>query len=152
MIGGVAGAIPPLVGWAAVTGRVEVTALYLFLIIFYWSPPHTWALALLIRNDYERAGVPMLPVVRGEVETRRQILWYTLQLVAITLLLFAFHLMGWIYFVGALILNGVFVWRAYRLAREPETDKAAARRLYKYSQMYLALLFIAMVIDKIVLV
>jgi protoheme IX farnesyltransferase len=106
----------------------------------------------LIRNDYERAGVPMLPVVRGEVETRRQILWYTLQLVAITLLLFAFQLMGWIYFVGALILNGVFVWRAYRLAREPETDKAAARRLYKYSQMYLALLFIAMVIDKIVLV
>ena len=152
VIGGVAGAIPPLVGWAAVTGRVEVTALYLFLIIFYWSPPHTWALALLIRNDYERAGVPMLPVVRGEVETRRQILWYTLQLVAITLLLFAFQLMGWIYFVGALVLNGVFVWRAYRLAREPETDKAAARRLYKYSQMYLALLFIAMVIDKIVLV
>ena len=151
IIGGVAGAIPPLVGYAAVTGRVDVTALFLFLVIFYWTPPHTWALTLLIRNDYEKAGVPMLPVVRGETETRRQIWLYSLQMVAITLLLFAIQMMGWIYFVAALILNAVFLARAFRLWRLPDTDKALARRLYKYSQSYLALLFLAMVIDKIVI-
>jgi len=151
VIGGVAGAIPPLVGYAAVTNRVDVTALFMFLIIFYWSPPHTWALALIIRGDYERAGVPMLPVVVGERETRRQIVLYTLQLMAITLVMFAFQLMGWIYFVAALLLNTVFLWRAIKLARLPETDKALARRLYKFSQSYLALLFLAMVIDKIVI-
>ena len=150
VIGGVAGAIPPMVGYAAVTGQIDALALFMFLIIFYWSPPHTWALALLIRNDYERAGVPMLPVVVGEAETRRQIVLYTLQLVAITLVIFALQMMGWIYFVAALILNGVFLWRAIKLAWLPETDKALARRLYKYSQSYLALLFLAMVIDKII--
>jgi protoheme IX farnesyltransferase len=151
VIGGVAGAIPPLVGYAAVANRVDALALFLFLIIFYWSPPHTWALALLIRGDYERAGVPMLPVVVGEAETRKQIVLYTLQLVAITLVMFALQMMGWIYFAGALVLNAVFIWRAVKLARLPETDKALARRLYKYSQSYLALLFLVMVIDKIVL-
>ncbi|MBI5567079.1 MAG: protoheme IX farnesyltransferase [Chloroflexi bacterium] len=150
VIGGVAGAIPPMVGYAAVTGQIDALALFMFLIIFYWSPPHTWALALIIRSDYERAGVPMLPVVVGERETRRQIVLYTLQLVAITLVIFALQMMGWIYFVAALVLNGVFLWRAIKLARLPETDKALARRLYKYSQSYLALLFLAMVIDKIV--
>lgn len=150
VIGGVAGAIPPLVGYAAVTGRVDAIALFMFLIIFYWSPPHTWALALLIRGDYERAGVPMLPVVRGEAETRRQIVLYVLQLIAITLVMFALQMMSWIYFVGALLLNAVFLWRAIKLARLPETDKALARRLYKFSQSYLALLFLFMVIDKIV--
>ncbi|MBP7686350.1 MAG: heme o synthase [Thermoflexales bacterium] len=150
VIGGVAGAIPPMVGYAAVTGQIDALALFMFLIIFYWSPPHTWALALLIRADYERAGVPMLPVVVGERETRRQIVLYTLQLVAITLVIFALQMMGWIYFGAALILNTVFLWRAIKLARLPETDKALARRLYKYSQSYLALLFLAMVIDKIV--
>jgi len=150
VIGGVAGAIPPMVGYAAVTGHIDALALFMFLIIFYWSPPHTWALALLIRSDYERAGVPMLPVVVGERETRRQIVLYTLQLIAITLVLFALQMMGWIYFIAALILNGVFLWRAIKLARLPETDKALARRLYKYSQSYLALLFLAMVIDKII--
>ncbi len=150
VIGGVAGAIPPMVGYAAVTGQIDALALFMFLIIFYWSPPHTWALALLIRADYERAGVPMLPVVVGERETRRQIVLYTLQLVAITLVIFALQMMGWIYFGAALILNTIFLWRAIKLARLPETDKALARRLYKYSQSYLALLFLAMVIDKIV--
>lgn len=145
VIGGIAGAIPPLVGWAAVTGRVDLLALYLFLIVFYWTPPHTWALAILVRTDYERAGVPMLPVVRGEAETRRQIWLYSLQLVAVTLLIFAFRMLGWVYLAVALALNGLFLWLAFRLMRD--MDKAAARRLYKYSQLYLALLFVAMVID-----
>lgn len=152
VIGGVAGAIPPLVGYAAVTGQVDVLALFLFLVIFYWTPPHTWALGLLIRTDYERVGVPMLPVVAGEDETRKQILLYTIQMVAITLLLFAFHMMGWIYFVAALLLNTAFLARALKLWRLPQTDKALAKRLYKFSQLYLALLFFAMVIDKIILV
>jgi heme o synthase len=152
VIGGVAGAIPPLVGYAAVTGTVDVLALFLFLVIFYWTPPHTWALGLLIHTDYERVGIPMLPVVVGEDETRKQILLYTVQMVAITLLLFAFHMMGWIYFVAALLLNAVFLMRALKLWRLPQTDKALAKRLYKFSQLYLALLFFAMVIDKIVLV
>jgi protoheme IX farnesyltransferase len=124
-------------------------ALYLFLIVFYWTPPHTWAMAILFRGDYERAGVPMLPVVRGESETRRQIWLYSLQLVAITLLIFAFRMLGWVYLVLALALNGLFLWYAFRLTRE--MDKPAAKRLYKFSQLYLALLFAAMVIDAAVL-
>ena len=151
VIGGVAGAIPPLVGYAAVTGTVDVLALFLFLVIFYWTPPHTWALGLLLRADYERVNIPMLPVVAGEDETRKQILLYTIQMIAITLLLFAFHMMGWIYFVAALLLNAVFLARALKLWRLPQTDKALAKRLYKFSQLYLALLFFAMVVDKIVL-
>ncbi|CAG0935042.1 Protoheme IX farnesyltransferase [Thermoflexales bacterium] len=151
VIGGVAGAIPPLVGYAAVTGTVDVLALFLFLVIFYWTPPHTWALGLLIRTDYERVNIPMLPVVAGETETRKQILLYTVQMIAVTLLLFAFQLMGWIYFVAAVLLNAMFLARALKLWRLPETDKALAKRLYKFSQSYLALLFLAMVLDKIIL-
>jgi protoheme IX farnesyltransferase len=151
VIGGVAGAIPPLVGYAAVTGTVDVLALFLFLVIFYWTPPHTWALGLLIRTDYERVNIPMLPVVAGETETRKQILLYTLQMIAVTLLLFAFQMMGWIYFVAALLLNAMFLARAFKLWRLPATDKALAKRLYKFSQSYLALLFLAMVLDKIIL-
>ena len=145
VIGGVAGAVPPLVGWAAVTGRLDLLALYLFLIVFFWTPPHTWALAILARGDYEKAGVPMLPVARGEAETRRHIWLYSLQLAAVTLLLFAFRLLGWVYLGLAIALNGLFLWLAFRLTRE--MDKPAARRLYKYSQLYLALLFSAMAID-----
>ena len=145
VIGGIAGAVPPLVGWAAVTGRLDLLALYLFLIVFYWTPPHTWALAILVRGDYEKAGVPMLPVARGEAETRRQIWLYSLQLVAVTLLVFAFRLAGGLYLALALALNGLFLWLALRLTRE--MDKPAAKRLYKYSQLYLALLFAALVID-----
>ena len=145
VIGGIAGAVPPLVGWAAVTGRIDLLALYLFLIVFYWTPPHTWALTILVRGDYEKAGVPMLPVVRGDAETRRQIWLYSLQLVAVTLLIFAFRLLGWVYLALAMVLNGLFLWLAFRLTRD--MDKPAAKRLYKYSQLYLALLFTAMVID-----
>ncbi|HEY4688881.1 MAG TPA: heme o synthase [Anaerolineae bacterium] len=145
VIGGIAGAVPPLVGWAAVTGRLDLLALYLFLIVFYWTPPHTWALAILVRGDYEKAGVPMLPVVAGEAETRRQIWLYSLQLVAVTLLVFAFRLLGWVYLALAVVLNGLFLWLAFRLKRD--RDKPAAKRLYKYSQLYLALLFAAMVVD-----
>jgi protoheme IX farnesyltransferase len=105
----------------------------------------------LIRTDYERVNIPMLPVVAGDTETRKQILLYTLQMIAITLLLFAFQLMGWIYFVAALLLNALFLARALKLWRLPETDKALAKRLYKFSQSYLALLFFAMVLDKIIL-
>jgi protoheme IX farnesyltransferase len=151
VIGGVAGAIPPLVGYAAVTGTVDVLALFLFLVIFYWTPPHTWALGLLIRTDYERVNIPMLPVVAGEAETRKQILLYTVQMIAVTLLLFAFQMMGWIYFAAALLLNAMFLARALKLWRLPDTDKALAKRLYKFSQSYLALLFLAMVLDKIIL-
>ncbi|HJW84051.1 MAG TPA: heme o synthase, partial [Anaerolineae bacterium] len=145
VIGGIAGAIPPLVGWAAVAGRLDLLALYLFLIVFYWTPPHTWAMAILFRGDYERASVPMLPVVRGEPETRRHIWLYSLQLVAVTLLIFAFRMLGWVYLALALMLNALFLWYAFRLTRE--MDKPAARRLYRFSQVYLALLFAAMVID-----
>jgi len=124
--------------------------LFLFLVIFYWTPPHTWALGLLIRTDYERVNIPMLPVVAGDTETRKQILLYTLQMIAVTLLLFAFGMMGWIYFAAALLLNAMFLARALKLWRLPDTDKALAKRLYKFSQSYLALLFLAMVLDKII--
>jgi protoheme IX farnesyltransferase len=142
VIGGAAGAIPPLVGWAAVTNEVSsLTAWYLFAIIFFWTPPHFWALSLLIRKHYERAGVPMLPVVRGEDETRRQIVLYSLVLVALTLVLSPFGLMGLTYFVAAVALGGWFLYDAVPLA---------ARRLYLYSLLYLFLLFAAMAVDRVV--
>src|SRR5262249_17874410 len=132
VIGGAAGAIPPLVGWAAVTNEVSsLTAWDLFAIIFFWTPPHFWALSLLIRQHYARAGVPMLPVVRGEDETRRQIVLYSLLLVVLTLVLSPFGLMGPIYFAAALVLGGAFMYYAVRLWREP--SRSAARRLYLYS-------------------
>jgi heme o synthase len=145
VIGGAAGAVPPLVAWAAVTGSLDGSALYLFAIVFYWTPPHFWALSLLMRDEYERAGVPMLPVVRGEAETRRQILLYTVLLLAVTLLPFAGRLFDGIYLVAALALGGAFVWLAARLRRRPE--RRSALRLYLFSLAYLALLFAAMVAD-----
>jgi heme o synthase len=149
VIGGAAGAIPPLVGWAAVTNEVSsLTAWYLFAIIFFWTPPHFWALSLLIRKHYERAGVPMLPVVRGEDETRRQIVLYSLLLVALTLVLSPFGLMGLTYFVAAVALGGWFLYDAVRLWRRP--SPLAARRLYLYSLLYLFLLFAAMAVDRVV--
>ncbi len=150
VIGGAAGAIPPLVGWAAVTNEIgSLTAWYLFAIIFFWTPPHFWALSLLIRQHYERAGVPMLPVVRGEDETRRQIVLYSLLLVVLTLVLSPFGMMGTIYFVSAAALGAVFVVDAFRLLRE--ASREAARRLYLYSILYLFALFAAMAVDRIVL-
>ncbi len=145
VIGGAAGAFPPLVGWAAVTGNLSVGALVLFAIVFFWTPPHFWALALLIRGDYERANIPMMPVVRGVVETRKQILVYTVIMIAVTLLLVATGTSGVVYLVLALGLGGWFLYDAIRLLREG--TQGAARRLYLYSLLYLALLFVAMVVD-----
>ena len=148
VIGGAAGAIPPLVGWAAVTGEIgSLTAWYLFAIIFFWTPPHFWALSLLIRQHYERAGVPMLPVVRGDDETRRQIILYSILLVALTLVLSPFGMMGPLYFVSAVILGGLFIADAVRLWRD--ADRPAARRLYLYSILYLFALFTAMAVDRV---
>src|SRR3712207_7595845 len=117
VIGGAAGAIPPLVGWAAVTGTLGPTAWLLFAVIFFWTPPHFWALSLILRQHYARAGVPMLPVVRGEAETRRQIIYYTLQMIAVTVFVFTFGLSGVFYLGAALVLGGVFLYLTYRLWR-----------------------------------
>jgi protoheme IX farnesyltransferase len=150
VIGGAAGAFPPLVGWAAMTGTIDLTAVYLFLIVFYWTPPHFWALALLKQRDYGRAGVPMAPLVWGERETMRQMLWYNVILIALTLLPVAFGAFGVIYFVSALVLGGILLGGVIRVARAEEWTKPAWW-VYKYSLLYLALLFLAMVIDKKVL-
>jgi heme o synthase len=145
VIGGAAGAIPPLVGWAAVTGSINIPALFLFAIIFYWTPPHFWALALLKRNEYERGHIPMLPVVHGEKETRWQIFLYSLLVVALTLLLTPAKVTGLFYFASAALLGGILLILAWILLRGG-TNKQAWR-MYKYSSYYLALLFLAMVID-----
>ena len=146
VIGGAAGAVPPLVGWAAVTGSIGLLPLYLFAIIFYWTPPHFWALSLLIKDDYARARIPMLPVVRGGAETRRQIVLYSLLMVAITLLLVPFQLAGLFYLASAVLLGGLFVFYAVRLLRE--ASALAARLLFKYSVVYLYLILAAIVVDQ----
>jgi protoheme IX farnesyltransferase len=149
VIGGAAGAIPPLVGWAAVTNEIgSLTAWYLFAIIFFWTPPHFWALSLLIRKHYERAGIPMLPVVRGEDETRRQIVLYSVLLVVLTLVLSPFGMMGGVYFAAAVVLGGLFIRDALGLWRQATPQ--AARRLYLYSILYLFALFAAMAVDRVV--
>jgi len=145
VIGGAAGAIPPLVGWAAATGNVTVPALLLFAIVFFWTPPHFWALALLIRRDYEAAGVPMLPVVRGERETTKQIVLYSTVLVAVTASPFLWGTLGVAYLVAALLLGAVFLMLALGLRREPTPRRAAL--LFHFSLLYLALLFAAMAVD-----
>jgi protoheme IX farnesyltransferase len=145
VIGGAAGAVPPLVGWAAVTGGLDGTALYLFAIVFFWTPPHFWALSLLMKDEYAKVGVPMLPVVRGEVETRRQILLYSVLLYAVTQLPFCAGGFGGIYLAGSLVLGGLFMVGAYLLQRR--ADRRSALRLYLFSLIYLALLFGAMVAD-----
>jgi heme o synthase len=145
VIGGAAGAVPPLVGWAAVTGTLDPTALYLFAIVFYWTPPHFWALSLLMKDEYARVGVPMMPVARGEAETRRQILLYTVLLVILTLLPFVFGMFGVLYAVAALGLGAAFTLHAVRLQRR--ADRRSALRTYLFSLGYLAALFCAMVAD-----
>jgi protoheme IX farnesyltransferase len=149
VIGGAAGAFPPLVGWAAVTGRVDLLGVYLFLIIFYWTPPHFWALALLKQRDYDRAGVPMAPLVWGERETIRQMLWYTGILIPLTLLPVAFGALGAVYFAAALLLDGALLLGVVRVARGGQW-MPAAWSLYKFSLLYLALLFGAMVADRLI--
>ena len=148
VIGGAAGAFPPLVGWAAVTGRIDLLAVYLFLIIFYWTPPHFWALALLKQRDYDRAGVPMAPLVWGERETIRQMLWYTGILVPLTILPVAFGALGVVYLAAAVLLDGAFLLGVFRVARGGQW-MPAAWSLYKFSLLYLALLFGAMVADRL---
>jgi len=145
VIGGAAGAVPPLVGWAATTGSLSWTALYLFAIVFYWTPPHFWALSLLMSDEYAKAGVPMMPVVRGEHETRRQILLYSLLLYAVTQLPFCAGGFDGIYLASSVVLGGVFIAGAVRLYRR--ADRRSALWLYLYSLAYLALLFAAMVGD-----
>ena len=147
VIGGAAGAFPPLVGWAAVTGRVDLAAIYLFLIVFYWTPPHFWALALLKQTDYGRAGVPMAPLVWGERETMDQMLWYTLILIPLSVLPAAFGAFGLLYFVSALALGLVLLWSVVRVRRAADWVKPAWWT-YKFSLLYLALLFVAMVVDR----
>ncbi len=151
VIGGAAGAFPPLVGWAAVTGSLDVTALCLFLIVFYWTPPHFWALALLKQVDYGRAGVPMAPLVWGERETMHQMVWYTVILLVVTLLPVLFGAFGLLYFVSAVVLGALLmggVLRIVRAARAGTPWSGPAWWVYKYSLLYLALLFLAMAVDR----
>ena len=145
VIGGAAGSLPPVIGWAAVTGDITVPALLLFAIVFYWTPPHFWALSMRLRNDYRAAGVPMLPVVRGVSETTRQIGLYSLLMVALTLTFFTVGHMGAIYLAGALLLGGLFLRQALLMWREG--TEARAMRLYKFSITYLTALFALMIVD-----
>jgi heme o synthase len=145
VIGGAAGAVPVLVGWAAATGRVGLPALCMFMIIFLWTPPHFWALSLVLRKDYERAGVPMLPVVRGDAETRKQIVIYMVLLLPGSLTLVAIGTLGWFYLAVALLSGGALLYYAIRLMRS--RSLADARAFFWFSNYYLALLFAAMVID-----
>jgi len=148
VIGGAAGAVPPLVGWAAASGEINIPALFLFAIIFYWTPPHFWALALVKRNDYARGQIPMLPVVWGESETRKQIALYSLILVALTLLLTPANVTGMFYMIAASVLGLILLVHAVMLIRSGTNTHAW--RMYKYSSYYLALLFAAMVMDQFI--
>ena len=148
VIGGAAGAVPVLVGWTAVTHTLTLPAIWLFALIFYWTPPHFWALSLLIQKDYEKASIPMMPVVLGERETRKQIFLYSLLLLAVTLILFAMHAMGYIYLVAAVVLGGILLYMSIRLLRDK--SKKWARTLFWYSNCYLAMIFAAMVVDRVI--
>jgi protoheme IX farnesyltransferase len=148
VIGGAAGAVPPLVAWAAVTGGLSGTAFFLFAIVFFWTPPHFWALSLLMKGEYAKAGIPMLPVVRGEEETRRQILLYTVLLYAVTQLPFCAGGFNAEYLIASMALGAGFIYCAVRLLRS--ADRRWALRTYLYSLAYLALLFVAMPLDRLV--
>ena len=154
VIGGAAGAVPPLAGWAAVTGGVDVPALWLFAIVFFWTPPHFWALALIIREDYSRAGIPMMPVVKGVAATQRSILAYTLVVVATSLLLGTSGAVGWVYLSVAAVLGTFFLYLAWTLlpgspGGEKRVGLLRERRLYLYSLAYLFLLFFSVVADSV---
>ena len=155
VIGGAAGAVPPLAGWAAVTGGLELPALYLFAIVFFWTPPHFWALALLIRQDYARAGIPMLPVVAGLASTRLNIILYTVVVVTISLLFLTTQAVGLVYIGSALLLGAAFLLLAWHLRAEDEVfpgrpQVRGAKTLYLYSLAYVALLFAAVMVDSVV--
>lgn len=145
LIGGGAGAFPVLVGWAAITGTIGYEAMILFAIVFYWTPPHSWALALLVNTDYARAEVPMMPVARGEQVTRLQMLFYSVQLTLITLLPSLFGFLGGFYLIAAALLGGGLIYKSWQLLQDG--TKALARSTYKYSTVYLAFLFLAMIVD-----
>ncbi len=145
VIGGAAGAVPPLAAWAAVTGTVELPAIYLFAIIFFWTPPHFWALALMIKDDYLSAGIPMMPVVTSVAETKRQILLYTFILVALTLMFVTTSAVGWFYFTTAAVSGIGYIYYTWRLYRLPEIS--GAKSAYLYSLLYLALIFVGVVAD-----
>jgi protoheme IX farnesyltransferase len=147
VIGGAAGAMPVLVGWAAVTGRVELPALALFAIVFYWTPPHFWALSMRYEREYAAARVPMMPVVYGREETAKHILLYSFLLLAMSLIFFSVARMGVIYLASALALNGVFIYWAIRVRRDPAPRVAWS--LFRFSIYYLALLFAAMAVDEL---
>jgi protoheme IX farnesyltransferase len=148
VIGGAAGAVPPLVGWAAVTGGVGIPALLFFAIIFFWTPAHFWALALVRQEDYRAANIPMLPVVRGEAYTRASIVRYSVLLLVVSLLPIVTRSLSWLYLAAALGLGLLFVFRAVRLARAATTARAWG--LFKFSNLYLALLYLAMVLDRVI--
>jgi protoheme IX farnesyltransferase len=150
VIGGAAGAMPVLVGWAAVTGRVELPAVAMFAIVFYWTPPHFWALAMRYEKDYAAAGVPMMPVVYGKSETTKHILLYSILLFAVCLVLFSVAKMGLIYLVATVVLNAAFIGWAVRLWRKPSPGTAWG--LFRFSIYYLALLFAAMAVDAVVVI
>ena len=145
VIGGAAGAVPPMVGWVAITGEIGIEALYMFAIVFFWTPPHFWALALMIKDDYARAEVPMLPVVAGVAGTKLQIMLYTIKLVALSILFFATRTVGSVYLGAAVVLGALFIFYAWRLLRQPDSE--GARILFKYSLAYLPLLFAAIAVD-----
>ena len=147
VIGGAAGAFPPLVGWAAVTNRIDLTAIYLFLIVFYWTPPHFWALALNKQKDYGNAKVPMAPLVWGERETMRQMFWYTIVLLVVSLLPVTYGAFGWIYGASATLFGGLLLGGVVKMMRAKDWVKPAWW-VYGYSLLYLALLFVAMVVDR----
>jgi protoheme IX farnesyltransferase len=158
VIGGAAGAFPPVIGWAAVTGDVTLAPLLLFAIIFFWTPPHFWALSLWAHADYEKAGVPMLPVTHGARETRKQVLVYTIALVPLTLLPWLLGFAGWLYAASALLLGAEFLRQSVAVWRDRQdaagrslTNDVPAKKAFRYSLLYLALLFIALAVDKQVL-
>jgi len=148
VIGGAAGAIPPLVGWAAVTGGLDLPAVYLFAIVFFWTPPHFWALSLLIKDDYAEAGIPMLPVVTTVEHTTQQIFYYTLVLVGLTVMFALTPAVGLVYLVSALVLGAVFIWMAWQLKRN--YTRSSAKTVYLYSLLYLAVLFVGVMVDSII--
>ena len=149
VLGGAAGAVPPLVGFAAATGTLNLSAWYLFIIIFFWTPPHFWALAIMIKDDYAKANIPMLPVVRGVEHTTIQIMLYTV-ILAVLMILFGLvtENLGWIYLIGTALLNATLFKYSYKLIRLP--NKPTATRLYKYSLLYLALALVLVMVDSVI--
>ena len=157
VIGGAAGAFPPIIGWAAVTGHIGLLPLLMFAIVFFWTPPHFWALSLYACGDYQRAGIPMLPVVAGPRKTRQHMLLYTLALLPISLLPWALHLAGMVYGLSALVLGLGFLWHAVRVLRDQQdadgrslTKDKPARAMFRFSLLHLAVLYLAFAVDRFV--